>query len=489
MNSCLCNEAIAYRYRWCRPTPKFRRDKIDHQILSSIKRQLVVDIREHFDNEPFSVLRFLKSKTGALGRRYMRAAEEIIRDGFDLQRDSNVKAFIKNERYFELKKPRAIMGRNPKFNIFFAKFVTAIEQAFYKVKGVTAAMNYSQVGDAFASMREGDFLVKGDDNVMQLLGFKVEGDATSFESSQRPEAMQLEYDICKSVFEDMGFDDLDQYTDLFATTALKSGRFPNGYVFEHMWTNGSGEMNTTLRNTILMYIAVRYFLIVNKGRPHDQLEDTFSYFGFDMKLIVRHNDHDVGFCSGKFIKVNANKTFFVADLHKTLRSVGVMINKDFDNHLDTYYYSLGRMYTALYAGIPIYEDLGKWLMTCARSQTRLNTKAFEHIYSGHQEFKLRPTYNFDVDEVIVRSELIQCFDISPAEFEALKSHFSTALVFPDEHCKHRRPPRPVKYLNRYGEFDIIAHFNHAPPTDDRVVRFRDALRRGLPINYSKYAAD
>jgi len=474
MNSCLCNEAVAYYYRWCRDTPEFQGKKLNQNLMRQIIDELVVDICEHFDNEPFDVFGFLKTKTGALGHRYRMAARAIVKDGFDLTRDSDIKAFIKNERYHELKKPRAIMGRNPKFNIFYAKFVTQVEQAFYKLKGVTAAKNYAEVGAEFQEMEEGDFLVKGDDNVMQMDGYKMEGDATSFESSQRDRAMQIEHTVTRRVFERMGFDDLDSYDHIFAQTCIKKGSFPNGFKFRHKYTNGSGEMNTTYRNTMLMYVAVRYFLLVNKGKKEHELENTFAYFGFDMKLIARYSDHDVGFCSGKFIKVNSTTTFFVHDLHKLLNSIPLMINHDFDDHLDSYYFSLGYMYAVLYAGIPVYEDLGRWLMTCKKQDRYVDVRALEDRYGFYNEFKLRPVYDHQVDTTLVISELMECFDISMPEINALQEHFKVPLNFSSDRCKVKRRARPVKLDDDLSQ--MLANYQIQPPTDPEVLKFLRQLR-------------
>lgn len=298
-----------------------------------------------------------------------------MRDGLDLNRDSTIAAFVKLERYFEEgKSPRMIMGRDPKFNILYAQIVEPIEKGFFLLPQVANACDYVSCGKKFEN----------------LLGqWFMENDMSKFEGSQRMFVLRMEYMVYSLIFPEKQ----DLLDVLFAYKIRKSGKTQSGVDFEFYECRGSGDMDTSLGNGILNYIATQYFLISNycpncsfekcqnpqcktfkfvvKGDDsyasiprHGRYVNTYDFFGFDAKIVIRKSPEDVEFCSGHFLEYTPGQYVYVQKLRKMLQSLTTCLNQDAirNGWVQHYYASLGKMYKVLYAGVPVYEDIANFLI-------------------------------------------------------------------------------------------------------------------------------
>jgi len=266
------------------------------------------------------------------------------------------------------------MGRNPKFNILYAQIIEPIEKGFFKLEQVANACDYVQCGMKFE----------------KLLGqWFMENDMSKFEGSQRLFTLRLEYMVYCLVFPDQ----VDLIDVLFAYKIRKKGTTTTGVDFDFYECRGSGDMDTSLGNGILNYIATQYFLVTNycpscsfefcdnpqcktykfvvKGDDSyasipriSQYVNTYTYFGFDAKILIRQHPEDVEFCSGNFLEYYPGKYVYVQKLKKLLTSLTTCINQDAlrAGWVQHYYASLGLMYNILYDGVPIYQDIAKFLM-------------------------------------------------------------------------------------------------------------------------------
>jgi len=475
MNSCLCNEAVGLQYRWMRETPQLRKDLINWTLLYSIIEEQSHEIANHFDGA-FEVKDFLQSKKGALGRRYKRAADAMRRNGFDFVKDSEITLHVKDEDYnlepeeVKIKNPRPIMGRDPKFNIIFAKYVTDYEKALYQCKGITCGLDHAAVGDAFRDMQCGEALIKGDDNVIKFDWGYVEGDATSYESSQRDLTLFIQYAKMRRVFELTNYGDLKEFDEVFACKTKKTGKSLNGLKFSFDWCRGSGDMDTTSGNTDINSTTTEYFIRHNKGKRPDELVDTYAWFGIDAKILIRYDYHDVGFCSGKFIRVNQNDFHYVHDLHKLLRSLPVMHNKDFASHLDTFYHSLGYMYSVVYKGVPIYDEIAEFLMSCKKGKHYVDMGVLKQKYGLSSAFSANHDSHHIIDRQLALREIMLAFDFSPSEVGALRSFLSKDLKFPEEYCKKKKPVRGQRISDEYN--DLFVHLENKGQLSEDMLKFR-----------------
>lgn len=355
MRNCKHNEKVGLFNRYLKDTPNM--SKIDWALVDIILDELYQKCMVNYVKSTST--HFLTSKTGKLGCRYNKAAIEILEKGFDLSRDSQIKYFVKNEKYNELKAPRGIMGRDPKFNLVFSKYIEPIEKAFLKVQQVCSAKNYEEKAEMFS----------------KFVGWYGENDFSKFEGSQRSAVLRnIEYKFYRKFYPSD-----DNFTKLFAATMLKRGQTINGIQFEFEWCRGSGDLTTTLGNGLLNYVSTKYFLLKNNcdtenfqiagddglmQLPENRYEyvNTYEHFGFDAKFLVKEHYSEVEFCSGRYIKINETDFLFVQKLDKLLTNVAYCINKDFHYCLGDYLNSLGLLYSTIYKGVPIYEDLGNMLL-------------------------------------------------------------------------------------------------------------------------------
>lgn len=408
-------------------------------------------------------------KTGKLRRRYVDAAQAINRDGFKFGRDDDIAAFVKLERYFkESKAPRMIMGRNPKFGIFYSRFIERVEKLFFSLEQVANACDYKSCGEKFA----------------KLVGQWFMGnDMESFEGSQRPDVLAWEYFVYYHMCEDQN--EIDFLNKCFAAKLEKKGHTGSGVSFSFLFCRGSGDQDTSLGNGIINYVATQYFLIKNycpdcrfelcsnpqcktfkfvvKGDDSyssiprkEEYINTYEHFGLKAKIEIWKRPEDVEFCSGRFFEYQPGKFYFVQSLQKLVTSLTTVINEDVlkNGWVAHYYKSLGLMYRKLYKGVPIYSDLAEWL--CRSSDRGLNINLIGS-YNLLKAFE-----NCDVGEGIVASDdslinlaAIHKWDL--AELDALKRFFlGSKLSFPPElnkRCNLRTARMDIP------EFDFVVMTN------------------------------
>jgi len=391
MASCAHNVYESLHKRYLKDTPKPQPKRLDsrllHRIIEDLSSRIKLSLQSSsivFDGE-----NFLKSKTGRLRARYLRAHNELSRNGVRLKGDSLISAFVKLERYFEEgKSPRMIMGRNPRFNILYAQIIEPIEKAFFKLEQVANACDNLSCGKKFE----------------KLVGqWFMENDMSKFEGSQRLFTLRMEYMVYCLVFPEK----VDLIDILFAYKIRKKGTTQTGVNFEFYECRGSGDMDTSLGNGILNYIATQYFLIKNYcpscnfescGNPQcktysfvvkgddsyasiprtSQYVNTYEFFGFDAKILIRTTPESVEFCSGKFLEYQPGKYIYVQKLKKMLQSITSCLNADAirNGWVQHYYASLGKMYSVLYEGIPVYSEIGKMLSRIGGSH-RLNVNLIQ----------------------------------------------------------------------------------------------------------------
>jgi hypothetical protein len=490
----------SFTHRYLKDTPNPA--SMDHNLLDRIVKHLAVQISNQMSNDNFDFSEFILSKKGKLRSRYMNAHNKNVRRGINISSISDIGAFVKNERYFEEKAPRMIMGRNPCFNLLYARFVQPLENAFFKLEQVANACDYSKCGSKFA----------------KLLGkWFFENDMSKFEASQRWFTLKLEYMVYALIFPH----DLQELDVLFAAKMHKKGTTVAGVKFDFNYCRGSGDMDTGLGNGILNYIATMYFQAVNfcPSGSKCQLEhcnnvscvtgqfvikgddsygvmpvgadyvNTYAYFGFDAKLVIKQDPHDVEFCSGHFVRIKGG-WYYVQKLRKLLTSIETVINSDFLEHgwVAHYYRSLGMMYKVLYAGLPVYEDLADYLMSVSNYGLNFNLVE-QHSYGAAEAFK-----NFKsgaVADANTWHDISQVNDMSYSELTALVRTFrNQKLVLPREQyvrCNLKSKIRPINtdiLIHEYRTyFDTISEYTLDKTQKANLVLIHKARRRLNIIRY------
>lgn len=452
MSSTIENELDSFDRRYLKETPEFNK-KLNWELVTRICDRLVNRmVEKHLANgeKPFDYVDFFESKKGALGSRYKNALNSLNTKGFDSDLDSHIGAFLKNERYFEEKPARFIMGRDPKFNILYAKYIQPSEKAFFSLEEVCNACDFSKCGEKFKKLvfNDTDFL---------------ENDFSKYESSQRDRMLRIEYYVLREFLKnvDPSFDE-EEFCKLFTLKTRKKGKTPCGLRFSFLWCRGSGDMDTGLGNGILNYVSSEYFLIMNdcplkqncevigscckrqfilKGddsvlsAKNKDYVNYYSDFGFDAKLLHKRNWWEVEFCSGHYVK-NGENFFYVQKLDKLLASLQSVINERFFNGIDSYYYSLGVMYEQVYCGMPVYADLARYLKSCGGNFHETLSKESYGIWEAYDYMKSNKSQpKFIGDKEILMLDISMFTGISIPELNNLISFFRTnTLYFPERFC-------------------------------------------------------
>lgn len=454
-SNCCHNEYVAWHMRYLKETPELGR--LDPILLNKIIESLSSKMAENL-SKPCLFTDFIGDKKGPLRSRYIRAANKLARDGYDSS-CSVIKAFIKNERYFEEKPPRLILGRDPRFNILYGRYVVPLEQAYMKLKHVTNGDNFYSLGEKFSQ-------------IACESTYYVDNDMSKYESSQRLFAMRLEFDTCVRAMRKAGYDEssIQEYTTLFAIKMEKRVISANGVEVDFNYCRGSGDMDTSLGNGLLNCIATAYFSSVNfcpmKEKCHyngmccklnnylikgddsvigavgaiKPLIDTYRLFGFDSKLVIRKAVEEVEYCSGHFIEYQPGKYIYAQDLRKLLRSLTTVINNEIIDlgYLAHYYASLGFMYGVLYKNLPIFNQLATLLMSAGNF--RVNTELCSLSYNLVESFRnSNGVYELHVDRDLALVSMSMCMGIAVEELCALERRLaSVRLDLPITQFRTRR---------------------------------------------------
>jgi hypothetical protein len=363
-----------------------------------------------------------------------------------------------------------IMGRDPRFNIFYAQFVEPFEKAFFKLPQVANACDAKSCGEKFE----------------KLLGaWFMENDMESYEGSQRLMVLFLNFLVMYLVIVVIGGANEDEFIAAFAATIQKKG-VAEGIDFDFHECMGSGDMHTSCGNGTPNYISTMYTLIKNycpncpirgctnptcvtssfvlKGDdsyskiPKNTYPTSYySNFGFAAKIIIRKTPEEVEFCSGHFVEYRPGKYIYVQKLQKMLTALRTCINKEAVEHgwVAQYYYSLGVMYSTLYKGIPIYEDVGKFLMK-TNSPGGLKVDLI-NSWNLREMFKASDGGDIVVDYSTAYLSVAMVNNMSYAELERIKNFCETsALQFPPQYCKRYNPRIPKDSALPSIDFKLVS---------------------------------
>lgn len=444
MRNCWHNDQAALHNRYLKET---QNDVCyDETTVGSILDDLAVRVRQCNGDliKPLTLAMFMESRKGTARKRYDEAVTKMLRRGFDPMKDSDIKAFIKNEKYAEMKPPRAIMGRNPIFNLIYGRYTLALEKIMSKLPCFAKGKDYFERG-AWMDKYYGNSRF-------------ISGDYSKFESSQREKLLRdIELGLWKRVLSPA---DYEMACMLFETKLVKSGFTGNGIRFSFFACRGSGDMDTGLFNTIINYVACRYFEIKNGLGTYDFIVDgddsvvaypinhtnpinnTFVEFGLDAKLDPIDDPNRVEFCSAKFIPYAPGQFVLCPDIRKICRNIGVLINPQFNHAMGQYYYTLGFMYITMFPGIEFFQRLGRFLMGITRNpKLRVNLELMGQLnpsfIEAFRKCESRNAVRY-IDDRLVTVGMWLAFNMQQAELSAIYQWFETVHIDVRGHDKRFR---------------------------------------------------
>lgn len=425
MSNCCHNEYVGFRNRYLKVMDN--NTTYITGVVDKILDVLAAKLKPHYKG-PISLNQFLEGKKGKLRKRYVDNFYKIQKNGFNINSDGNCSAFVKNELYSELKPPRLIINRDPKFSMVYGLFTHALEDAMMFLPQVSKGRDFLARGKQF------DDLISG--------AWALEGDCSKFEASQRIRLLKhIELGLLKRLEDDINY---RRFRKLFWRKMKKNGFTQNGQKFSFYSCRGSGDSDTGLFNTLLMWVACMYFEIMNKLPLGDFICDgddnvikmpvgkenyinTFAHFGFDAKLILRKDYHDIDYCSGKFIKYNKIGDFiYIQNIKKIINNMTVFRKLNFNHCKTTYYHSLGFMYKKLYGDLPLYSSFSKFLLR-STTDAHVNPEILKELNPIYEELVHKTGYNVKWDDTI-KVEIAMVFDLTINLIDVLSEYFDSAVV-------------------------------------------------------------
>lgn len=438
MQSCEHNDVVGLRNRYLKDTPNDY--SADPVVVDRILDELADKMRPLW-NGPKSLKEVLDGKRSNV-RRYHKAAKYVYEMGYNIEKHSKISAFIKNEVYNEEKPPRMIMGRDPRFNLLYSTFTEALEKCLTALPECSKGKNFSERGRQFFEKIFGAWI--------------LECDFSKFEATQRLKLLaKIELGLARRLMTPMHY---HLFLQNFIAKMRKHGWTLNEVEFEFWECRGTGDPDTGLFNTLITWIACRYFEIVNGTGDTNFICDgddnlirlpigakyvnTFSLFGLDAKLELRTDYHDASYCSGKFIQVRPGEFMYVQDIKKLMQNLPVFRKTKFDHCKATYYHSLGYMYKILYPGFPIYENISNFLMRATPKQY-LSVQMLQEINPSHTDAFVNTKEKVSIDVELVKVELSMSFDMTIEELTRLCHWYDVNnMTLKPEECKRYNPEKP-----------------------------------------------
>lgn len=448
MSNCAHNEYVGLRNRYLKKMDNnttYISSVVDH-ILDKLAEQL----KPHY-NGPISLDEFLQGKKGKLRKRYLDCFDKIFKKGFDLEKDGDCSAFVKNELYSEIKPPRLIINRNPKFGMVYGMFTHALEKAMMQLPQISKGRDFKGRGKQFADLIHG--------------AWALEGDCSKFEASQRIRLLKhIECGLMRRLETDVNY---KRFLKLFYRKLKKNGYTQNGQKFGFLGMRGSGDADTGLFNTLIMWVACYYFEIINGLQPGHFMCDgddnvirmpkgksdyinTFAHFGFDAKLILRKDYHDIDYCSGKFMQYNKVGDFiYVQNIRKIINNMTVFRKLNFNHCKTDYYHSLGFMYKKLYGDLPLFGDFADFLLR-STMDSHVKPEILKELNPMYEDFLKFSNTELQWDNTAL-IEVCMLFDLTPGLVEEVVEYYGEAIIEfrVDEKKRYRNigerltTPRPI----------------------------------------------
>lgn len=426
MRNCCHNEFVGLRNRYLKDTPN--NVTLNVNLLKECIKELALLLKPNFSG-PISVNEFFANKKGKLRKRYLDAFSKIEKNGLNLNKHNATSAFVKNEIYDEMKPPRMIINRDTRFNIAYGRFTMALEKAMTKIPEFSKGKNFFERGQQFKDLL--------------MSGWWLEGDCSKYESTQRERLLKLiELQLMNELLEDEKT--YKEFETLFYAKLKKHGFTQNGVKFSFWALRGSGDMDTGLFNSIFMWLACRYFEKVNgtgcrkfivdgddnvvsipKGTK--DFVDTFAHFGFDAKLNIRKDYHDVDYCSGKFIQYNRSGDFvYVQNIKKIMNNMSVFRKEQFKHCKTTYYHSLGYMYKQIYGDMPLFANFANFLLRSTKG-CHVETEILKELNPMYVEQLSFGPLSLAFDDTI-KVELAMTFDLNITLVNKISEYFDEGIL-------------------------------------------------------------
>lgn len=304
-NGCLCNQVIALTHRHQIETPVCQ----DLDEFEPLIDELVKGVKL----EPWTYQQVIDGYIGQWKQKYKSARASLLSNGLQPWH-SILTLFVKDDKEHGQpeKAGRAIQYRSPEFCLSQAVYTKAVEEWFYDL--------VEKDGSIIVGKKDGYAVAKALETKFQNYKRPValEADASKFDTCVDIKWLKKILQILFRIFPKKH---RKQLYKLWSQTFINRGRSRKGLKYKTWGTRASGDMDTGLGNSIIMYLMLRQWLklanvngsilvngddsvVVIEHEDLNKMRDMtcFNRWGFNMKLGVAHGLHEVEFCQSKVIR-------------------------------------------------------------------------------------------------------------------------------------------------------------------------------------------
>lgn len=396
-NACSCNELIALKFRHQVKT-------MDWDFSESLYKTILFSIFNKLfgSYELKTRLDVVNQYKGRWKKRYYNAMVSLDRKPIS-RSDFFVNMFVKDDKettYAE-KAPRAIQYRNSRGALEMARFTQAFEHDVYQMKDSFGTYMFGK-GVNMHDIAQ-DLFVKSTKFYQPAY---ICLDASKFDAHVSVDILKIVRDmyiaLCRHKCE-------SQYVKwLFRHTFVNYGFSRHGIRFKTRGTRMSGDMDTGLGNTIIMYtnIAILMYvsgvtkwsstvngddsvLIVENSAVTSVLSNmgVFKKLGFDMKVDVYHDFNDIDYCKCKPLFTDYGWVM-CREPKRVITRFGWSTKKMGKVALRKYLYTIGMCESAVSFGIPMLHAMARKSVVAAGKCDNLEVNRKKEKQMENQRFWL-----------------------------------------------------------------------------------------------------
>lgn len=422
-NGCVCNDYIALRYRHQVYTPEIDKKENLDKPRGVLWKLLPVKLT------PMKRWKVVRSYHGQWRAKYAQAHLDRQENG--LQHKHRTVRFF-NKADLEMSKPekapRAIQYRHPVFGLEQARYTKPIEQWFYKLTDNfgTKIVGKSDPFTIAKTLR--DKSSHFHDPVYLLL------DASKFDSCVDVKWIKLCTDFYCALFPQR---ETRRIRWLWSRTLINDGKARSGVKYRTWGTRMSGDMDTGLGNSIIMWAMLTTYLqqsgitkhsilvngddsvvVIERSQlPHSRDLSLFQQYGFNMKYEVALTFSELEFCQSRPVLTDYGWTMARNPI-RVMGRTSWSVNKYGKTKMRAFVHTLGKCERAASWGVPIASALATKMIqaTPGAAMLRLSPWLEDHYNRMHKWWKLgEPKISMET-----RNNFADAWGISPADQIAIE---------------------------------------------------------------------
>lgn len=411
--------------------------------------------------EPWTLGRTLRHMVARHGAGLYVPAFETLRTCPLDSRDAKIKMFLKIEKNFvedELKTPRAIQYRGPRFNLCLAKYLLAFEEKFYTA--------YSKPNPHRIHTSKGLDPVRRAELMIALWQRQARPaalcmDASRFDAHVTKELLEYEHSCYKQAFGPVRFLEW-----MLKCQVVNVGKGVLGSSYKLVGGRMSGDVNTALGNTLIQLTVLRSIAVgydvdilaegddaVIFGNVEDiralaaVVANRSAEVGFNMKSSVAYVIEDLDYCSCRLIEIATGKWTSIRAWPKPLFSDRYTVRQVTSlKAIGEKARTMAVCFMLTYKNQPIYLAWAKYLLSWA-PPSRLDPWYDRHywvetVLKVKDELASEKVVDLYSISDVARASLALAFGIMPCE----------QLMIEERLCG-QRGPHPSEILE--GEWSVL----------------------------------